>query len=144
MTPTAQSKLKMKCCPPVNVTVVFAMYHEIQRLAPVSESNPDGQDFIRNKIMQLEWLFNEAKANGSTWELVAVDDGCDQKSGAAAEAVFQDYPQGTGKVLYLQSAIDEKVPMFSPLNTTKDSRKGGAILYGLWDTMTTYHTLHLF
>jgi hypothetical protein len=35
------------------------------------------------------------------------------------------------EVVYLQTGIDEKTPPFDQLNTTKDSRKGGAILYGL-------------
>ena len=55
---------------------------------PKSESNPDGQDFIRNKVAQLKWLF--AGSPESSWDLVCVDDGCDQKSGAEAHVEHAD------------------------------------------------------
>jgi hypothetical protein len=47
------------------------------------------------------------------------------------EAVVAAEAYTNVEVVYLQSGIDAKEPPFDKLNTTKDSRKGGAILYGL-------------
>ena len=117
---------------PFHLTVLFPMYHEQNRARPKSE-HPNGQDLVRNKVLQLEWLFGASA--GSSWDLVACDDGCDQGSSDVVRGIIEQAGLG-GKVqvIHLQAAIDGKIPMFAPLRTCKDSRKGGAVLFGLYHT----------
>jgi len=106
------------------------MYKERNR-ASTKEQHPNGQDFIRNKCKQLSWLF--AANPGCTWDLMACDDGCPEDSATfvnqiAAEAGLTD----KFSVCSIQEAIDKQVmPFAATIKTTADSRKGGAVLYGL-------------
>jgi len=71
---------------------------------------------------------------GSSWNYIAVDDGCpnDPPSGKLMEAVIAAEGYSNVEVAYIQTAIDQQIPPFNQLKTTKDSRKGGSILYGLY------------
>lgn len=69
---SAESKIKLSALGPLHMTCIFAMYGEKNRIKPKSE-HPNGQDFIRMKVQQLEWLFRGEE--GKSWELLAVDDG---------------------------------------------------------------------
>jgi len=93
----------------------------------------EGQDFVRVKVGSMKWLYGKYAAPGSSWNYIAVDDGCpqDPPSGKLMEAVIEKEGYENVEVVYIQSAIDKKIPPFDQLQTTKDSRKGGSILYGL-------------
>jgi hypothetical protein len=56
----------------VYVSVVWAMYGETGRMV-TREEYPHGEDFVRVKARQLDWLTD---GTGATWSVVAVDDGC--------------------------------------------------------------------
>jgi hypothetical protein len=56
----------------VHVSVVWAMYGETGRMV-TREEHPHGEDFVRVKARQLDWLTD---GTGVTWSVVAVDDGC--------------------------------------------------------------------
>ena len=56
----------------VYVSVVWAMYGETGRMV-TREEHPHGEDFVRVKARQLDWLTD---GTGVTWSVVAVDDGC--------------------------------------------------------------------
>merc|ERR1719329_35328 len=126
----AESFSQMKKVPPCHLTVIFPMYKERNR-ASTKEQHPNSQDFIRNKCKQLAWLF--AANPACTWDLMACDDGCPEDSASfvtsiAAEAGLSD----KFSVCSIQEAIDKQVmPFASTIKTTSDSRKGGAVLYGL-------------
>ncbi|MEM7093754.1 MAG: hypothetical protein AAF567_12190 [Actinomycetota bacterium] len=120
---------------PVHLSIVWAMYQETDRIRLPSE-HPHGEDFLREKIRQIEWLADHNSL--LTWNLVAVDDGCPSvpSSGDVAEALVGD--AGLAErvcVLRLQDAIDRGLRVtrgFDRLVTTDDSRKGGSIAYGMW------------
>ncbi len=123
---------------PVHLSVVWAMYGETGRMVPRS-AHPHGEDFVRTKVRQLDWLTNGLP--GVTWSILACDDGCpDQPSSAdlmADIAVAAGYPSEGHRsvtVLKLADVIAGDVsisPAFDRLSSTEQSRKGGSILAGL-------------
>jgi hypothetical protein len=123
---------------PVHLTVVWAMYGETGRMVPRTE-HPHGEDFVRTKVRQLDWLTGGLP--GVTWSIIAVDDGCpDQPSSADLMtdiAAAEGYPtQGhrSVTVLRLAEVIEGDVsisPAFDRLTSTDQSRKGGSILAGM-------------
>jgi hypothetical protein len=123
---------------PVHLTVVWAMYGETGRMVPRSV-HPHGEDFVRAKVHQLDWL--TAGLPGFTWSIIAVDDGCPDRPSSADLmtdiAAAEGYP-GEGHrsvtVLRLAELIGGGMsisPAFDQLISTDQSRKGGSILAGL-------------
>jgi hypothetical protein len=111
------------------VSVVFAVYKEHNRALPKS-LHPHGEDFLRRKVQQLDWLFEGRPA----WEMVVVDDGCPDGSGDVVQRIVEE--EGLGervRVLFLERAIRDGLDVVRPLRSTDESRKGGSILYGMWD-----------
>jgi hypothetical protein len=123
---------------PVHLTVVWAMYGETGRMVPRT-ADPHGEDFVRMKVRQLDWLTAELPT--VTWSIIACDDGCpDQPSSAqlmAEIAAAEGYPTSGHRsvsVLKLAEVIAGGVaigPAFDRLTTTDQSRKGGSILAAL-------------
>ena len=116
---------------PAKLSVVFAVYKENHRLL-TPEEHPSGEDFLRRKVAQLEWLATASPK--LSWELVAVDDGCPEGSGQLIEDLAQSENLSHVRVLRLADAIRGKLPIAGNLGSTDESRKGGSILYGLWET----------
>jgi hypothetical protein len=123
---------------PVHLTVVWAMYGETGRMVP-REVHPHGEDFVRAKVAQLDWLTGGLPH--VTWSIIACDDGCpDQPSSADLMmdiAAAEGYPH-TGhrsvRVLRLAEVIRSGIsisPAFDRLTSTDESRKGGSILVAL-------------
>ena len=123
---------------PVHLTVVWAMYGETGRMVPRAV-HPHGEDFVRVKVRQLEWLTGGLP--GATWSIIACDDGCpdrpcsaDLMTGiVAAEGYPRDGHRGV-RVLRLAEMIGGGFPIspaFDRLTSTDQSRKGGSILAGL-------------
>ena len=118
---------------PLAISVVFAVYKEHNRIRQKSEHH-HGEDFLRRKVLQLEWLF-ENRPNVS-WELIVVDDGCPENSGKIAQEIVDKNDLGDRvKVLFLQGAIDRNLPIAKNLSSTNDSQKGAAIIYGMWHSI---------
>ncbi len=115
---------------PLTVSVVFAVYKEHNRIKTARE-HPHGEDFLRRKVRQLQWLFDDRPA--IRWELIIVDDGCPEGSGRIAEEiVHREKLSERIKVLFLQQAMEKELPVVAGLKSTRDSQKGGAITYGMW------------
>ena len=115
---------------PLKVSVVFAVYKEHNRIK-TSEEHPHGEDFLRKKVAQLEWLFGALP--NCDWELIVVDDGCPENSGQMAQAIVdQDQLNDRVKVLFLKEAIEKGAPPVKSLSSTNESQKGGSITYGMW------------
>eukprot|EP00009_Paramoeba_aestuarina_P006309 CAMPEP_0201518414 /NCGR_PEP_ID=MMETSP0161_2-20130828/9269_1 /ASSEMBLY_ACC=CAM_ASM_000251 /TAXON_ID=180227 /ORGANISM="Neoparamoeba aestuarina, Strain SoJaBio B1-5/56/2" /LENGTH=471 /DNA_ID=CAMNT_0047916191 /DNA_START=51 /DNA_END=1466 /DNA_ORIENTATION=+ len=128
---SAESKLKMKECGSFHMACVFAMYMEQNRIQ-TKDVHKNGQDFIRMKHKQLAWLFDGAE--GQTWEMMAVDDGCPNDSKSLARAIVEKEGYKNVRVLDLEDQVKAQTPFFIDRGLKagcKDSRKGGAILYGL-------------
>ncbi len=115
---------------PAHLSVVFAMYKEHQRILS-SDQVAGGEDFLRRKVHQLQWLF--AGREDLTWDLFAVDDGCPEGSGRIAQQIIDaDDLGGRVKVLFLEEAIEQRLPVVSPLHKTSESMKGGSVELGMW------------
>ena len=115
---------------PSHLSVVFAVYKEHTRILRPDE-HEHGEDFLRRKLSQLEWLFERTPWH--TWDLTVVDDGCPERSGDLAQAVLGESPELPARVLFLADAIEEGLPIINGLTSTDDSRKGGSIRYGMWE-----------
>ena len=123
---------------PVHLTVAWAMYGETGRMVPRAE-HPHGEDFVRTKVRQLDWLTGGLP--GVTWSIIAVDDGCPDRPSSADLmtdiAAAEGYPAEGHRgvtVLRLAEVIGGGVaisPAFDRLTSTEQSRKGGSILAGL-------------
>ena len=113
---------------PAKIGIAFAMWGEQNRLLPNSAANPNGEDLLRVKIEQLNWLFRDSPLD---WHLYAVDDGCPHGSGRIAEEIMADHPdRGRVTVSFLADAVPVERGPLANLQSADDSRKGGAIIYG--------------
>lgn len=113
---------------PLRLGIVFAMWGEHNRLRPASGDNPNGEDALRVKIAQLNWLFESTPIE---WTLYAVDDGCPHQSGSLAREIADDHPLGHHvQVLHLADAVPTNLGALNGLAHADDSRKGGAVILG--------------
>jgi len=122
---------------PIFNTFIVAMYNEHNRIRTNIE-HPSGEDFLRRKVSQLNWLF-EGEID-KKWELVFVDDGCPEKSGKIAAEIIQQEKYNNVRVLLLADGIEKGTPVTKDLNSTSDSQKGGAIQYGMWSAIQEHHS----
>ncbi len=119
--------------PPFHISYAVPMYNEHERMYPYDkDKNPNGQDFVREKAKQLSWVFAGLDEKKYSWDITFVDDGCPNKSGEKAIKIIETSNlKGKCFVAFLQECIDQKIEGFTDMKTTKDSRKGGAVAYGL-------------
>lgn len=121
----------------IHLSVVWAMYGETGRMV-TREEHPHGEDFVRVKVRQLDWL---TEGTDVTWSIVAVDDGCPDTPSSAEvmrRIVAREGNPAEGHrgvtVLRLADLIDEGPsigPAFDRLTGPEQSRKGGSIIAGL-------------
>ncbi len=115
---------------PTEITVVFAVYAETTRMMN-AQQHPDGEDCVRRKVEQLDWLV--ADNPNTHWHMEIVDDGCPEGSGALAlQTIGELGRQAQISVHYLEHGIRADHPACTALAQCADSQKGGAIAYGLW------------
>merc|ERR1712070_211877 len=127
----AESKILMRKCPPHHLTCMGAMYGEKNRIK-TKEEHENGQNFMVNKLKQLDWLFKGQK--NKSYDVVAVDDGCPDKSGELAKAVIEKHDLKNVTLMDVRDAFKNKDEFFIERGldeAAKKSRKGGAILHGL-------------
>ncbi len=115
---------------PIRLSVIFAVYKEHTRILTHAE-HPHGEDFLREKARQLRWLFEGL--DQAAWDLTIVDDGCPESSGRIADMILAEDSHVDGRVLFLNDACSVDHPAVRPLASPDESRKGGSILYGLWE-----------
>lgn len=125
---------------PAHLSVVFAMYKEHQRILTSGEVE-GGEDFLRRKVHQLEWLF--AGRDDLTWDLFAVDDGCPEGSGRIAQKIIDTDGLAGASVLFLAEAIEQGLPVVVPLASTAESMKGGSVQLGMWTAAQQEKTNHV-
>ena len=116
---------------PLHYSVVFAVYGEVNRLKTKAE-HPNGEDFLLTKAAQLDWLLGSHPA--ATWSMTVSDDGCPDDSGGLCRAQARDRFEskcGTIDVVYLKDGIAGGDASCVGMTSPGDSRKGGAIHYGL-------------
>jgi|GEM_PF-551795 len=113
---------------PLKIGVVFAMWGEQNRLRPKSVSNPYGEDFLRTKIQQLEWV---SRGTGIDWRLYPVDDGCPYNSGEICREIAGEHEAGHKiNVLFLAEHLPAPSGPLRRLVSVDDSRKAGSIILG--------------
>ncbi|WEM43545.1 glycosyltransferase [Photobacterium sp. DA100] len=113
---------------PLLVGVVFAMWGEHHRLNQKSPLNPNGEDSLRIKIDQLNWITMGSMVD---WHLYPVDDGCPHDSAGIAKEILANHPdKHRVSVLRLADKLPASAGPLKDLASTDDSRKGGAIILG--------------
>jgi len=117
---------------PLHVSLVFAMYNEHNRIRPKSSYNPNGEDFIRRKMKQMEWLLKDSPLSFS---MILVDDGCPNQSGKKAQEIIETEGYKNAKMLYLDDGIRRQSEVIKGLASVNDSRKGGSVQYGMWQAL---------
>ena len=120
---------------PLHVSLVLAMYNEHNRIRPKSSDNPNGEDFVRRKMKQMEWLLKDSPLN---FNMILVDDGCPKQSGKKAQEIIEKEGYKNVKVLYLDDGIKRQSVVIKGLKSTSDSRKGGSIQFGMWQAVENY------
>jgi hypothetical protein len=117
------------------IVVQFAMWGEHRRLRPRDDGNPSGEDALRTKLDQLDWLLADS---GVAWRLVAIDDGCPDDSGGVARQMADEHPLGDHvEVLRLADVLPATEGPLAGLADPDDSRKGGAMVHGAHHAVTT-------
>ena len=112
----------------LNIGVVFAMWGEQNRMRSKSDINPNGEDSLRTKITQLNWVTSGTPID---WTLYAVDDGCPYGSGNIAKDIAKTHLLGEKvKIFFLSKAVPTDGGPLKDLKSTNDSRKAGAIILG--------------
>ena len=107
---------------------VFAMWGERRRLRPRSQETPAGEDSLRTKLDQLDWLFTGTEVD---WRLIPVDDGDPEDSASVALECAGAHRLGDRvEVLRLADELPATEGPLASLSSEEGSRKGGAIVLG--------------
>jgi len=129
---------------PTHIHIVVPMYHEVVRMSPRSDSNrsiyynhldpnKDGEDSLLRKHAEMEWLCKDSALN---YQLIFVDDICDQDSGRYAQDIVNNNLLPNVKVLFLGEAVDTAVEgtlrhsAIKSILPTRESIRGGALCLG--------------
>lgn len=108
---------------PINVFYIVPVFREQHRLYPPSEENPNGEDFVRVKVEQLESLY--ITCPGFNWQMIFVDDGDrEHRSGhLVLDRVRSLYPQRLSSGQIRVWFLEDLAPQMAA-----SSRKGGAVI----------------
>lgn len=115
----------------IHVSICIPIYDEINRFK-TSKQHQNGEDFLNVKLKQCEELFGENEK--ITFNLLLIDDGCPNKTGKFIERYIKDNNIEKSNVIYLEDCIKNGILRY--INDVNESRKGGAIYYGL------YYSIH--
>ncbi len=147
----AVSKARVFSIPdPVHVELVVPMYHEILRMSPRINSrhsiyknnmtpHQNGEDSLLRKYIEMEWL---AHGTQLTYNLIFVDDMCDQDSGKAAQKLINENGLSNAQVLFLKDAVDNTLPgtlhydAIENIIKGRESIRGGALCLGFAEAVT--------
>ncbi|MCB0034088.1 MAG: hypothetical protein KDE51_08720 [Anaerolineales bacterium] len=112
----------------LHIGVVFGMWGEQNRLRPKNADNPHGEDSLRVKLEQLDWVTQDSNVS---WTLYPVDDGCPYDSGKLAQEIAAAHPLGDHvQVLFLAETLPAESGPLQKLASANDSRKAGAVILG--------------
>ncbi|MBF0276857.1 MAG: hypothetical protein HQM13_03665 [SAR324 cluster bacterium] len=118
----AISKLKLEAhkSRKMRIGIIINLVHEHHRLLPFRFDNPNGENSLRNKILQLKWIFQNSNIS---WDLIYVTGGCPWKS----ENVFQNIVES--------EKIQDRVHLFDIREHEVGAdyiknQKGGEVIFG--------------
>ncbi|BCW45248.1 glycosyltransferase [Arthrobacter sp. StoSoilB5] len=126
---------------PLSVGIVFAVWKEARRLQPRTELNPAGEDALRAKVAELDWLFRDSLVS---WSLYVVDDECPQGSFEVAQAIIKEEGFDSIELLRLRDALPSPNIPLKKLKSADLSVKGGAIIFGLERAAADRHEYIMF
>ena len=118
----AISKLKLMCYKgkALRIAILMNLIHEHNRLRPSSDTNPNGENSLENKIDQLKWLF---EGTDIEYKLIYVSGNC---------------PWGSDDVLDFElerimskNVIHIKIEDYIIGNSYVKNQKGGEIIFGI-------------
>lgn len=137
----ASKRVVQEIAEPLSVGIVFTVWKEVRRLQPCTELNPAGEDALRAKIAELNWLFQDSEVS---WQLYIVDDECPEDSlGVAEEIIEEDGIQGI-ELLRLRDALPAANYPLKKLRRADLSVKGGALMLGLERAAARQHDYVMF
>ncbi|CAN5328923.1 hypothetical protein BH10PAT1_BH10PAT1_3850 [soil metagenome] len=133
-----------------HIEIVVPMYHERTRMAPRANSNcalldnsftPDinGEDALLRKVIEMEWLIKDSKLD---YNLIFVDDICDQDSGGYASKLIEENKLHKCKVLFLADEIKNtghesiKELAIQTITDKGESIRGGSLCLGFAEAVT--------
>lgn len=120
----AESLVTFKTMESLQIYVIIPLYKETIRVKQAGE-NPAAEDLVRRKVAELSLLLDqqplERRSHGF---LFFVDDQCPDNSGGAVEAVIAQLSLPP----YLSARVFRRPMTFGG----RESRKAGAVRYGLW------------
>lgn len=126
---------------PLHFTVVFAVYKEHNRIRS-QEEHEHGENFLLKKVEQLNRL-TEINPH-VTWDMIVVDDGCPEGSGNIAKEILAENDlEDNVRVLFLEDALKQGLAVTKPMESTRESQKGGSIEFGMWTAAQDSHERHI-
>lgn len=130
---------------PIHIDIIVPVFEETNRIRIQGEEDqnhhPNGEDFLREKVRQIEWLLNSTNGR-HTYHLRFIADGYDSKTVSAASSVYEDVLGilTSGKISFetLQDGFIETKNTdtnagnaINNLRQVSSSKKGGAVMYGM-------------
>lgn len=126
---------------PLSLGIVFAVWKEARRLQPQTDLNPAGEDALRAKVAELNWLFEGSPVS---WTLYVVDDECPEGSLEIAREIVEEEGFGSIELLRLRDALPSPNIPLKRLKSAELSVKGGAVILGLERAAAANHDYAMF
>lgn len=137
----ASKRVVRNIAEPLSLGIVFAVWKEARRLQPRTDLNPAGEDALRAKVAELDWLFQGSPVS---WTLYVVDDECPEGSLEVARAIIEEEGFGSIELLRLRDALPSPNIPLQKLKSAELSVKGGAVILGLERAAADNHDYAMF
>ncbi|MFJ6216111.1 glycosyltransferase [Streptomyces sp. NPDC092296] len=137
----ASKRVVRNIAKPLSLGIVFAVWKEARRLQPRTDLNPAGEDALRAKVAELNWLFEGSPVS---WTLYVVDDECPEGSLEVARAIIEEEGFGSIELLRLRDALPSPNIPLKKLKSAELSVKGGAVILGLERAAADNHDYAMF
>ncbi len=116
----SKNKLKKYRYKKLKLAILMNLIHEQNRLKPSSEKNPNGENSLKNKIDQLNWLLKDTEIE---YRLIYVSGNCPWGSDGVLESEITR--------IKAENVIHIKVGDYKVGDTYTKNQKGGEIIFGI-------------
>lgn len=137
----ASKRVALSITTAVSIGVVFTVWKEVRRLQPNTDQNPTGEDALRAKVAELNWLCENTSL---AWHLYIVDDECPEGSLDVARGIIEQEGFTNIELLRLRDALPASTLPLSKLASADRSVKGGALMLGLQRAAEDLHDFVMF